>query len=197
MGFLDKAKAAASTAKSAAVAAKDELEKSGLIDQLKGKDGNGPEATGSEPERDTTGEMLDSIRRGAVDPRMIIARGEVAAIAGHDVAEGQLHFNGDMVYLVFDAPKERYTVHVMHHMDDEYPWDGREQYDNWRDVMMATEDAPAIGDASFRQPDSVWTLVGDKVLFVEATGDKLTAEAKAVRAEQLARTVVGNLQRLS
>jgi hypothetical protein len=195
MGFLDKVKGAVSTAK-------EELDKSGLLDQLKGGDGPGMSSSSSTSssttgERDTTQDMIDSIRRGAVDPRLLISRSEIGAIVGHDVGDPELGFNGDFVSAMFEGNRERYALHCFHNMDDDRPWNADEQWDFLREHGDDDDvEIPGLGDAAYRQGAYVFAKAHGRVLYAEAYGDKLPADAAAFRSEAIMRAAVNRLGQL-
>jgi hypothetical protein len=195
MGFLDKVKGAVSTAK-------DELDKSGLLDQLKGGDGPGlsgssSSSSSSSGERDTTQDLIDSIRRGAVDPRLLISRAEIGAIVGHEVGDPHLGFNGDFVSAVFEGNRERYALHCFHNLDDDAPWNPEEQWDFLRDTSSDDDvEITGLGDAAYRQGSYVFAKAHGRVLYTEASGDKLPEDAAAFRSEAIMRAAVNRLGQL-
>lgn len=183
MGFLDKAKKAVATAK-------DELDKSGLLEQFRGDDDAAPEV----PTRDHTSDMIDSIRRGAVDPRTLLTVADVEAVAGHEVRDPEVGFNGDFVSAFFRGGDECYTLSCFHAIEDDYPWNPESQ---WEDLLQGHDescvDLPGLGERAYRQGNMVFAMANGRVLYSEVTGDTLHEDAQGVRAAALMRSAVRRL----
>ena len=200
MGFLDKVKGAVSTAK-------DELDKSGLVDKAKdkareqwnsGTDAEEPPA----PTADETTWMVDSIRRGAVDPNTLISQAEVAAIAGSEVSPGRIYFEEQWVATEFQMKvkrgTQRFTLSVCHAIDDEFPWSADEYWDYVRETYGdEAVTVPNLGDDGFRNYDHIWAKSVGRVIHADVNGDGLDEAAGVFRAEALVRLALPRLPPLN
>ena len=196
MGFLDKVKGAAASAKQ-------ELDKSGLVDKAKdkareqwhaGTDGDEPPA----PTSDHTTHMVDAIRRGAVDPTTLISQTEVAAIAGDEVTPGRTYCEEQWVSAEFQMKvkrgTQRFTLSVCHAIDDEFPWNADEFWDYVRETYGdEAVTVPNLGDEAFRINDHIWSRAAGRVIFADVSGDGLDEAAAVFRAEAMVRLALPRL----
>lgn len=188
MGFLDKVKGAVTTAKA-------ELDKSGILDQLRGDEDDARGAAPASSGFDPTYAMVESIRRGAVDPRPLISRAEVEHLAGRTVGEGRLGFNGDFVGVTFDGPGVRVALQCFHNMDDDAPWNADEQWE-WLEEHVDRDEARVLtdlGDDGYVQGSSAYVKAVGRVLYADVTIDKHTEDARGRIAEAVLRAAVPRL----
>jgi hypothetical protein len=197
MGFLDKVKDAAKSAK-------DELDKSGLVDKAKDK-AREQFGTGTDAENpaavptDRTQHMIDAIRRGAVDPATLLSVHQMASIAAAEVGPARPGFDDTFVSAIFETGSgrsfQRLTLSVCHGVDDDGPWDAD---DYWAYLLETFGDeavhVSGVGDDAFRQGTYMWAKAAGRIVFAEVVGEGVPDVATATRrAEAMVRLAVARL----
>lgn len=197
MGFLDKVKSAAATAKT-------ELERSGLMDQLRpGDTGTSSSPAGSAPTAPAPTleeELADAVQHGARDPRGLITVDEVSAIAGHPVtlggsdgpfhAEG-LYFDGASVDLIFKGPDDSYTLSVYRSYPDDVAWDAGEWFESSADMDAVTIDG--LGDQARSLYGSVYATKGQWGLGAVVTQERVDDARAQQQAVEMLRVALARL----
>jgi hypothetical protein len=200
MGFLDKVKGAAKSAK-------DELDKSGLVDKVKDKAAEqwraGTDAENPAPApTDPTTYLVDAIRRGAVDPTLLISQVEVATIAGREVGPARTGFDDTFVSARFESGSgrhfQRLSLFVCHAVDDDGAWDADEYWEFLLETYGGDEvHLPGLGDDAFRQGSVIWAKAVGRIVFADVVGDDVDEATAAQRAERMVRLAVPRLPPLA
>jgi len=194
MGFLDKVKSAAATAKI-------ELEKAGLMDQLRPGESGATPADPAPSGPTLEEELEDAIQHGACDPRLLITLDEVAAIAGHPVALGGpagpfqsegLNFDESSVDLVFQGPDDSYRLSVYRSPADDVVWDVEDWFNLSADVDAKAIDG--LGDQARSLYDAVYVTQGDWGLGAVVTHERIDESLSKEQAITMLRVALPKLR---
>jgi hypothetical protein len=182
MGFLDKVRGVVALAK-------EELDKTGVLDQLQ-PDRNTP---GMVPSRDPDLDVDDAVRIGAVDPRTLITTAEVAEIVGEVVSGPELLFNGDFVQARFAGAADRCSVYSYLLTDGSDEWDVESTWEHILGNGEQPELIAGLGDVAARIDGYVWVKANGRVLFADVTGPEVDDARSAALAEAMLRRAVERL----